>query len=194
VTAAPPEPAPDLPIASVIGHVANPQHRRVLAAIELGAATPDDIVERTGLPRRDVVTALQRLETTGIAEQRAPGWTIADDRLRATARAAAARERPSDDAPGDAPPDQARVLRAFLRDGRLVSIPTARGKRRIVLEHVAQAFEPGRHYSEAQVNLLLGQVHGDVAALRRYLVDEGFLDRDHGWYWRAGGRIDELDP
>jgi hypothetical protein len=28
------------------------------------------------------------------------------------------------------------------------------------------------------------------AALRRYLVDEGFLDRDHGRYWRTGGRVD----
>jgi hypothetical protein len=26
--------------------------------------------------------------------------------------------------------------------------------------------------------------------LRRHLVDEGFLDRDHGRYWRTGGRVD----
>jgi hypothetical protein len=33
-------------------------------------------------------------------------------------------------------------------------------------------------------------VHPDTAALRRYLVDEGILDREHGEYWRAGGTFD----
>ncbi len=27
----------------------------------------------------------------------------------------------------------------------------------------------------------------DVAMLPRYLVDEGFVARDHGVYWRTGG-------
>jgi hypothetical protein len=137
------------------------------------------------------VAALARLEVTGLVEADGPTWTLAVDRLRATARTVAARERPSGDDLGDAPAEHARVLRAFLRDGRLVSMPVQRSKRRIVLEHVVQAFEPGRHYSETQVNLLLGRVHADTAMLRRWLVDEGFLDRDHGWYWRAGGRIDD---
>jgi hypothetical protein len=30
--------------------------------------------------------------------------------------------------------------------------------------------------------------HPDFAALRRYLVDEGFLTREDGVYWRSGGR------
>ena len=46
-----------------------------------------------------------------------------------------------------------------------------------------------RRYSEAMVNLILGQRHPDTAALRRYLVDEGFLDRSDGQYWRSGGSI-----
>lgn len=37
------------------------------------------------------------------------------------------------------------------------------------------------------MNLLLGMAHPDVAALRRHLVDEGFLERRDGFYWRAGG-------
>jgi hypothetical protein len=31
-------------------------------------------------------------------------------------------------------------------------------------------------------------LHDDVAALRRYLVDDGFVDRDAGEYWRTGDR------
>jgi hypothetical protein len=40
------------------------------------------------------------------------------------------------------------------------------------------------------VNAIVGRFHTDHAAIRRYLVDEGFLAREHGEYWRTGGRID----
>jgi hypothetical protein len=39
------------------------------------------------------------------------------------------------------------------------------------------------------VNRVLARWHPDTAALRRYLVDEGFLDRDGGQYWRTGGTV-----
>jgi hypothetical protein len=32
--------------------------------------------------------------------------------------------------------------------------------------------------------------HPDYAALRRYLVDEGFMERRHGSYRRAGGSFE----
>jgi hypothetical protein len=90
----------------------------------------------------------------------------------------------------DAPESVARVLRAFVHDGRLTSIPAVRGKRLIVLDWLAQRFEPGCHYSEVAVNRVIESVHPDTAALRRYLVDEGILARDRGDYWRAGGTFD----
>ena len=79
------------------------------------------------------------------------------------------------------------MLRAFVRDGRLLSIPAVHGKRVVVLDWLVQRFEPGRRYSENMVNLILAQVHPDTASLRRYLVDEGMLDREAGEYWRSGG-------
>jgi hypothetical protein len=51
-------------------------------------------------------------------------------------------------------------------------------------------FEPGVHYSERDVNVALRAFDEDVAALRRHLVDEGFLDRSGGSYWRSGGSVD----
>jgi hypothetical protein len=83
-----------------------------------------------------------------------------------------------------------KVLRSYLREGRLISMPRAGRKRHIVLEQLAQLFEPGVHYPEVDVNLTLRQVWPDVAALRRYLVDAGLLDRADGVYWRAGGPVD----
>jgi hypothetical protein len=59
-----------------------------------------------------------------------------------------------------------------------------------VLEHLARVFEPGVRYPEREVNALLAVWHADVAALRRYLVDEGLLTRRAGLYWRSGGYVD----
>jgi hypothetical protein len=59
-----------------------------------------------------------------------------------------------------------------------------------VLDQIAMVFEPGRRYDEREVNSLLKAFHHDYAALRRYLVDEGFLTRDSGMYWRVGGTVD----
>ncbi|GAB2748729.1 hypothetical protein GCM10027039_03010 [Terrabacter koreensis] len=91
----------------------------------------------------------------------------------------------------DALRDRDAVLRSFLSpDGTLTSIPTKIRKRLVVLDLLAQEFEPGEKYDETQVNHRLRAFHPDVAALRRYLVEEGFLDRADGLYWRAGGTVD----
>lgn len=84
--------------------------------------------------------------------------------------------------------DEAEVLTRFFTDDRLREIPMNRAKRRVVLERLAQEFEPGLRYSESEVNFSLQLFHGDYAALRRYLVDEGLLTRAEGVYWRTGGR------
>jgi hypothetical protein len=55
---------------------------------------------------------------------------------------------------------------------------------------LAQRFEPGRVYTEAEVNEALSEAHPDYAALRRYLVDDLFLSREDGRYWRTGGTVD----
>ena len=82
------------------------------------------------------------------------------------------------------------ILGRFTKNGRLTSLPKQWEKRSIVLDHVAQVFEPGREYGEKEVNELLKRFHDDFAMLRRYLVDEGFMDRDHGIYRRSGGTWD----
>jgi hypothetical protein len=78
-------------------------------------------------------------------------------------------------------------VRVFVRDGRLARIPARRRKRLLLLDCVAQAFEPGRRYPESEVDKVLRALHDDHAALRRHLVDEDFLSREAGYYWRTGG-------
>ena len=80
-------------------------------------------------------------------------------------------------------------LRAFLRNGRIETMPARRSRRIRLLDTVAQGFEPGVRYSERRVSLFLGALHADYCALRRHLVDEEFLSRSDGQYWRSGGTV-----
>lgn len=81
-------------------------------------------------------------------------------------------------------------LRPFVRDGRISAMPAKHSRRRQLLAEVAQVFEPGRRYSEPAVNDLLVALYPDFATLRRYLVDEEFMDRADGAYWRIGGPVE----
>lgn len=84
-----------------------------------------------------------------------------------------------------------RVLNAFLDDeGRLTTMPAKHRKRLVVLDHIARVFEPGRRYTEVEVNAMVRSFHDDVAMVRRYLVDADFLSRADGVYWRSGGSVD----
>ena len=105
------------------------------------------------------------------------------------------RTEPTSDPRGPVPPDvsdpaTAAVFRAFFVGGRLQTMPAKRSKRLIVLDHIARVFEPGVRYAETDVNAFLRAFHPDYAMVRRTLVDEGFLARDHGVYWRIGGGVD----
>ena len=85
------------------------------------------------------------------------------------------------------PPDQ---LRPFIRDGKITAMPARRTRRRLLLDQVAQAFQPGRTYPEAAVDEVLKTIFDDYCTLRRYLVDEAFMSRTvSGTYWRAGGTV-----
>jgi hypothetical protein len=79
-----------------------------------------------------------------------------------------------------------KVVRAFLRDGRLVSIPAKPKKRDLLLPVILdRCFPEDRAYEEKEINMRLALLHPDVAALRRYLVDGGLMTRDAGVYRRA---------
>jgi hypothetical protein len=76
-----------------------------------------------------------------------------------------------------------RVAALFSR-GKLSSMPRAGRLRTELFESLAKRFEHGRTYSESDIRRELEPVY-DHAELRRYLLDEGLIERDsHGSYWR----------
>lgn len=174
--------------AELLGLLAEHDRLRVVAALVLGAGTTAEVAEVAGLPTRNTLRALNRLQAGGLVSGRKGEWSLHADRFQAAARAAA--PPPTHDDHGAADAAAAPVLRAFLKDGRLVSIPAARSKRRVVLDHIARVFEPGVRYPERDVDTVLRAFHPDHAALRRYLVDEDLMAREAGIYWRTGGTVE----
>jgi hypothetical protein len=180
-------PEPDAEV--IVGALGETDRRRLLAAIELGAATLPDATKASGLSDQRAAKALARLLSNHLVVGTAEGGLrVDDDAFRRAARAARARPR-SDEHAGE-PEQRRKVLEAFVRNGRITSMPTAPWKREIVLDWLARTFDVGRHYSEAEVNVALEGHADDHASLRRALVDAGLLDRAEREYWRSGGTVD----
>lgn len=178
---------------ALVGLLAEPERLRVFAALVLGAATAEQLRELTGLDQRAVATALRKLEAGGLVSHDArQGYRPLAEVFKESARAAA----PPAEQHGYADERVEAVLRAFIRDGHLVGMPAQASRRRLLLEHVAQSFEPGRDYPEREVNAVLrawtagGGI--DHVSLRRHLVDEELLARAGSTYRRSGGWVDAV--
>jgi hypothetical protein len=178
--------AADLDAGTLVGLLADDDRRQVFAALTLGATGLDDVVQATGLTAERTGKALARLVDGGLVVAGDEGsLVVLGAAFQRAARQALA--RPSREEHAGEPDDRRKVLDVFVRDGRITSLPASRSKRLVVLDWLAQDFEPGQRYSETRVNAILERRHPDVATLRRYLVDDDLLDRDSGEYWRIGG-------
>jgi hypothetical protein len=176
----------------ILRALADPERLAIAGALAAGPRTSGELAQSLGIDLARVRRHMNRLTSTGVARLQRDRRTYRLD--AATLRWAAEQVGPPRHpglALGAADEDEEAVLRAFFRDGRLTEIPAKETKRRIVLERIALEFEPGVRYSEREVNAVVGRFFADHAALRRYLVDEGFLSREHGEYWRSGGRVDD---
>jgi hypothetical protein len=170
----------DLPDpAGLLGALANPARLRLLADV---ADAGENGCTMDGLPRgnmtaKQVRDHVSRLVQVGLVEPGGAGFVARLDRLHQAHDALTSGDDPE--------------VTTFFRKGRLVELPRSPVRRRAVLTQIAQLFEHGRTYSEAQVNAILWEVHDDHAALRRNMVDFGILERDRrGMQYRLG-RPDE---
>jgi hypothetical protein len=182
------DPPPALDPLDLLGVLADETRLRAFAAVVLGSGTTADVADRADLREKDALKALSSLQSAGLLSRTTDGWSLVPGRLRDAAIATAGPKEYADHGSVDA--QVAAVLRTFLPEGRIAHMPAARSKRLVVLDHVARVFEPGVRYPERDVNAMLGAFFDDYAALRRYLVDEGFLAREAGNYWRIGGSVE----
>jgi DNA-binding transcriptional ArsR family regulator len=170
----------------IVGLLAGRPHavEELAAALDLSAGT--------------VVHHLKRLRAAGLVDARPSHpyveYSLKLDALQRLGRQLDDLEHAGEDDAASLPgPDgeslpayDAKVLRAFVAEGRLTSIPAQEKKRDVVLRFLLdRCFGDDREYPEKEVNQLLALYHPDVASLRRYLVESAYMTRDRGVYRRA---------
>ncbi len=78
-----------------------------------------------------------------------------------------------------------KVLKAFMKNGRVVRIPAQYKKRVIVLLEVLRRFHPASTYQEGEVDARISEVCDDYCTIRRGLIDEGMMERTGNTYRMA---------
>ena len=166
----------------------DPDRLAVLGLAATGPLDIEDAAHRLSMTVGQVRRSVSRLVEAGLLDE---NLSLDRSALRAIA-ASLAREEPASSQvlEGSWTADERQILGRYFVGTRLTEIPVHRASRTVVLERLASEFEVGLRYTEKQVNSTIQTFHADYAALRRYMVDEGFLTRAQGSYWRSGGRVE----
>jgi len=158
----------------------------LLGRAAIGPFSVSEFAESSGGDRKKLLLAAAKLRDVGLLND--------DHSLNASIFDELGAQLPDEERaaqeilPGDWSNEESNVLNTFVQGTRLISIPTNYTKRRVKLERLVQTFEPGVRYPERQVSFMLQLYYSDYAALRRCMVDDEFLARADGVYWRIGGR------
>jgi hypothetical protein len=166
----------------IIGHLAN------------GEKSVGELADLLKLKEPTVSHHLAELKGIGLVDARAEG-TMRIYQLDAKALETMSKDifaRPNLAAlvkPSEMTEDE-RILRTWVKNGRIVDIPAQEKKKQILIRWVAGQIDPSRRWTEKEFSEWLSQFNKDYAFLRRYLVDSGYMAREKGIYWRTP----ESDP
>ena len=161
----------------IIGHLAN------------GEKSVGELADLLALKEPTVSHHLSELKGSGLVEARAEGTmriyrldartleTMSKDIFAQTNLAALV--KPSEMT------DEERILRTWVKNGRIVDIPAQEKKKQILIRWVAGQIDPERRWTEKEFSEWLKQFNEDYAFLRRYLVDYHYMARENGIYWRT---------
>jgi hypothetical protein len=176
--------------------LSDPQRLRILGFLAGRPSSADVLAAELALPLAVVVRHVRVLRTVGLVKPdgsaRGASLVLRVDTLQKIGRQLDEMEHGADRS-GPTGPDgealaseDAKVLRGYLEDGRLTTIPAQEKKRLVILRWLRdQVFTEDREYPEKEVNQRLAVFHPDVASLRRAIVDSGLASRAAGLYRRT---------
>ncbi|NLX09332.1 MAG: metalloregulator ArsR/SmtB family transcription factor [Chloroflexi bacterium] len=170
--------------------MADESRLKIVGILSTGECSVGELAERLGLKEPTVSHHLARLKELDLVEMRAEGNSRlyrlnrqALDRLNQQMFSQEQITSLGETLAGD--DFDRKVFKDYLEDGRLKQIPTRHKKLLVILRWLMTNFEPGREYTEREVNAIIDQFHPDFATLRRALIDQGYLERAGGVYWVA---------
>ncbi len=165
--------------------LADAERMKIAGLLGVEPLTASQVAEKLGMKPAEAAHHLELLVQSGLANKEGEAYRLDSQALEQFSRRVLAQSRPpAPEYEGDE--FTVKTLRAYIsRDGTLKSIPNQQKKLVVILNHLVKDFEPGVKYPESQVNQMLRRYHDDTAALRRYMVDNGLLQREKSVYWRT---------
>lgn len=171
--------------------MADESRLKIVGLLSTGERSVGELAVLLGLQEPTVSHHLGRLRELDLVEVRAEGNTryywLNRRRLEALNRQLV-RVDEADSWVRELNMDEAerKILADYTANGRLRQIPARQKKLLVILRWLAGQFEPGRRYTEPEVNEMLRRYHEDYAYLRRELIDFHLLEREGGGglYWR----------
>ena len=173
--------------AEVLAQLSSPQRLRVFAELVRHGKDGVSLAELSivaDLPLPKVADACARLVGLGLATGAGAGiYRVRTDGLREAA-SAVDRLQPIEPLLADYP-----QLRGNFAHGRLTSLPPTLSERYTQLGELLLRFlDLDGLYDEDEINRRLAAVTDDVAAVRRMLIDTGWLERDRAGTTYGPGR------
>lgn len=171
--------------------MADESRLKIIGLLSTGERSVGELAELLGLQEPTVSHHLGRLRDLDLVEMRAERNTryywLNRRRLDALNRELL-RVDEADSWIGELDMDETerKVIASYVENGRLKQIPTKQKKLLIILRWLVGQFEPGKRYTETEVNDILRRYNEDYASLRREMIDFHLLDRESGGsvYWR----------
>ena len=161
----------------LIGHLAN------------GERSVGELAQLLGLKEPTVSHHLAELKGLGLVDVRFEGTTciyqLNARALETIGKDIFARPNLAALVPKSELNEEERILRTWVKDGRIVDIPAQEKKKQIIIRWLAGQIDPARRWTEREFSEWLAQYNEDYAVLRRYLVDSGYMARENGIYWRT---------
>lgn len=171
---------------------------RIIGLLAEQPLSVEQLAEKLSLTSSTVSHHLSRLSKAKLVSARAEGYysiyQLETKNLEAMAQRMLARDiLPQPQVEPNLDEYDQKVLKNYLdAEGRIKTFPNKGKKIAVILRYVVKSFEPGKRYTEKEVNTILSQYSDDTAFLRRNLFEFGLMDRQGGGglYWRT----DESKP
>ncbi len=163
---------------------------KILGLLATQPQTVEQLAASLNLGASTVSHHLARLSEAGLVTARADGYynvySLQTEKLEEMSRRLLKREtlaKLAEDA--DVEAYDRKVIRDFISpDGRFKALPSQEKKFLVVLRYILNAFEPGRSYTEKEVNEIIKQYNDDFATIRRSFIEYRLMARENGIYHR----------
>jgi hypothetical protein len=165
----------------------NKERLKIIGVLATEELTLEEISIRLSLPASTISHHMENLVELGLVRLENQCYRLDTRAVEAMARQTLAHQRQqtkAEDFEGEA--YERKVLADFFTpQGKLKSLPAQHKKLLVILHYlVNKEFESGVRYAEKEVNAKLVNYYADTASLRRYMVDNRYLAREKGVYWK----------